>query len=67
MENLLLLLITVYNFFFSVSQLVIGNLAPIFRIVSDWENQIPSYSERDATFLDLFISTDAVHVSGGRR
>ena len=26
---------------------------------------IPSYSQRDTTFLDLFISTDALHVSGG--
>jgi hypothetical protein len=28
-------------------------------------NIIPSYSQQDATFLDLFISKDAVHVSGG--
>ena len=27
-------------------------------------NRIPNYSQLDATFLDLFISTDAVHVSG---
>jgi hypothetical protein len=26
---------------------------------------IPSYSQQDATFLDLFISKDALHVSGG--
>jgi len=26
---------------------------------------IPNYNQQDATFLDLFISTDAVHVSGG--
>jgi hypothetical protein len=26
---------------------------------------IPNYSQQDATFLDLFIFTDAVHVSGG--
>ena len=25
---------------------------------------IPNYSQQDATFLDLFISTVAVHVSG---
>ena len=25
----------------------------------------PNYSQQDATFLDLFISTDALHVSGG--
>ena len=28
-------------------------------------NIIPNYILRDATFLDLFIFTDAVHVSGG--
>jgi hypothetical protein len=27
-------------------------------------NMIPNYSQQDATFLDLFISTDAVKVSG---
>jgi hypothetical protein len=26
---------------------------------------IPNYSHQDATFLDLFIFTDALHVSGG--
>ena len=26
---------------------------------------IPNYSEQEATFLDLLISTDALHVSGG--
>ena len=26
---------------------------------------IPSYSQQDATFLNLFISKDAPHVSGG--
>jgi len=25
----------------------------------------PNYSQQDATFLDLFISKDAGHVSGG--
>jgi hypothetical protein len=25
----------------------------------------PSYNQQDATFLDLFISADALHVSGG--
>jgi hypothetical protein len=25
----------------------------------------PIYNQKDATFLDLFISTDALHVSGG--
>jgi len=28
-------------------------------------NIIPNYSQQDATFLDLFISKDALHVSGG--
>jgi hypothetical protein len=28
-------------------------------------NTIPNYSQQDETFLDLFISTDALHVSGG--
>ena len=25
----------------------------------------PNYGQQDETFLDLFISTDALHVSGG--
>jgi hypothetical protein len=28
-------------------------------------NVIPNYNQQDATFLDLFIFTDALHVSGG--
>jgi hypothetical protein len=28
-------------------------------------NIIPNYSQQDATFLDLFVFTDALHVSGG--
>ena len=28
-------------------------------------NIIPNYIQQDATFLDLFIFTDALHVSGG--
>ena len=28
-------------------------------------NIIPNYSQQDATFRDLFIFTDALHVSGG--
>jgi hypothetical protein len=28
-------------------------------------NIIPNCSEQDGTFLDLFLFTDAVHVSGG--
>jgi hypothetical protein len=27
--------------------------------------KIPNYSQQDATFLDLFIFKDALHVSGG--
>ena len=27
--------------------------------------EIPNYSQQDGTFPDLFISTDALHVSGG--
>jgi hypothetical protein len=27
--------------------------------------RIPNYSQQDATFLDSFIFTDALHVSGG--
>ena len=26
---------------------------------------ITNYNQQDATFLDIFISTDALHVSGG--
>ena len=28
-------------------------------------NIFPNYNQQDAKFLDLFISTDALHVSGG--
>jgi hypothetical protein len=28
-------------------------------------NIIPSYTQQDATFFDLFISKDVLHVSGG--
>jgi len=28
-------------------------------------NIIPNYSQQDVTFLDLFIFTGALHVSGG--
>jgi hypothetical protein len=28
-------------------------------------NLIPNYNQQNATFLDLFISKDALHVSGG--
>jgi hypothetical protein len=32
---------------------------------SVYRNIIPSFSQQDATFLKLFISKDALHVSGG--
>ena len=32
---------------------------------SVYRNIIPNYNQQDATFLDLFISTDALHVSSG--
>jgi hypothetical protein len=28
-------------------------------------NTIPNYGQKEATFLDLFIFTDALHVLGG--
>jgi len=28
-------------------------------------HEIPNYSQQDVTFLDLFIFTDALRVSGG--
>ena len=28
-------------------------------------NTIPNYNQQDATFLNLFICTDVLHVSGG--
>jgi hypothetical protein len=28
-------------------------------------NIIPNYSQQDTTFIDLFIFTDVLHVSGG--
>jgi hypothetical protein len=33
--------------------------------MSVYRNVIPNYSQQDATFVDLFIFTDALHVSGG--
>ena len=33
--------------------------------ISVLRNVIPNYSQQDATFLDLFVFTDALHVSGG--
>ena len=29
------------------------------------QNIFPNYNQQNGTFLDLFISTDALHVSGG--
>jgi hypothetical protein len=44
---------------------VLWTLLIIFDIhMSVRHNIIPSYSHQDATFLDLFISKDAPHVSG---
>jgi len=28
-------------------------------------DSVPNYSQQEATFLDIFIFTDALHVSGG--
>ena len=33
--------------------------------LSNTEIMIPNYSQQDATLLNLFISTDALHVSDG--
>ena len=33
--------------------------------VSVHANIFPNYNQQDAMFLDLFISTDALHASGG--
>jgi hypothetical protein len=39
---------------------------PTFDIhMSAHRNTYPNYSQQDATFLDLFIFTGALHVSGG--
>jgi hypothetical protein len=35
------------------------------RIFPNILRVVPNYIQQDATFLDLFISTDALHVSGG--
>jgi len=32
--------------------------------ISVHRNIIPNYNQQDATFLDLFISTDALYISG---
>jgi hypothetical protein len=34
-------------------------------IVGTGYMMVPNYIQQDATFLDLFIFTDALHVSGG--
>jgi len=34
------------------------------KIHQIWSKVIPSYSQQDAMFLDLFISKDALHVTG---
>jgi hypothetical protein len=33
--------------------------------MSAHRNTIPNYSQQDATFSDLFISTEALHISEG--
>jgi hypothetical protein len=41
-------------------------LRGIFGIhMSVHRNIIPNYNQKDATFLDLFIPTEALYVSGG--
>jgi len=55
----------------TVSKIIIIVPPPTYKNVLDihmsvHRNIIPNYSQQDATFLpDLFISTDALHVSGG--
>ena len=46
-----------------------SRLQPTFRVkfgihMSVHRNIIPNYSQQDATFLDLFIFTNAPHISG---
>ena len=44
----------------------VSNSLPLYSCcVLDRFHSSTSYSQRDATFLDLFISTDALRVSGG--
>jgi hypothetical protein len=42
-----------------------GHLSTNFALRVKYSHQIPNYSQHDATFLDLFIFRDALHVSGG--
>ena len=51
-----------HNFTYSFRYLVITYLKFICPCI---ENIIPNYCQQAATFLNLFISTGAVHVSGG--
>ena len=51
---------------FQPSEYLLGN--HWCNCVSELTNKMylnPNYKQQDATFLDLFISTDALHVSGG--
>ena len=36
----------------------------LFIAFSNFLNTIPNYNQQDTTFLDLFISTEALHISG---
>jgi hypothetical protein len=65
---------TYYAYFHSIIKygtIFWGNLSNFGKIfildihMSVHRNIIPNYSQQDATFLDLFIFTDALHVSGG--
>jgi len=42
-----------------------GKKSKFYIHISVYRNIIPNYSQQDATFLGLFIFTDALHVSGG--
>jgi len=46
---------------------MLDNISLFFNIrLTKWTTLIiPNYSQQDAKFLDLFIFTGAVHVSGG--
>ena len=37
----------------------------LYKLIKSFFVIIPNYNQQDATLLDLFISTDALHVSGG--
>jgi len=37
----------------------------VMYLTPKYSHQVPNYSQQDAPYLDLFIFTDALHVSGG--